>query len=221
MSKYFRIKGIEEDEIFRNLFIDYYPSLISFALYYVGDKTIAEDLVQEVFVKLWETRERWSAVGDFSAYVYQMVRFKCFNYLRAEKIRNEATRSFTEEVDITEINNYIAEETFRLVMNSMEDLPPACRTVFSLTLEGYSAKEIAEKLDIAVETVKKQKQIARKILKEKFGKLFLFLPAVSFIQRNHRKGGNSKIFFHILFRLNQDFFSFDTRFSYLLLSIQR
>ena len=61
MSKYFRIKGIEEDEIFRNLFIDYYPSLISFALYYVGDKTIAEDLVQEVFVKLWETRERWSA----------------------------------------------------------------------------------------------------------------------------------------------------------------
>ena len=104
-----------------------------------------------------------------------MVRFKCFNYLRAEKIRNEATRSFTEEIDITEINNYIAEETFRLVMNSMEDLPPACRTVFSLTLEGYSAKEIAEKLDIAVETVKKQKQIARKILKEKFGKLFLFL----------------------------------------------
>ena len=180
MSKYFRIKGIEEDEIFRNLFIDYYPSLISFALYYVGDKTIAEDLVQEVFVKLWETRERWSAGGDFSAYVYQMVRFKWFNYLRAEKIRNEATRSFTEEVDITEINNYIAEETFRLVMNSMEDLPPACRTVFSLTLEGYSAKEIAEKLDIAVETVKKQKQIARKILKEKFGKLFLFLPAVLF-----------------------------------------
>ena len=171
MSKYFRIRGIEEDEIFRNLFIDYYPSLISFALYYVGDKTIAEDLVQEVFVKLWETRERWSAVGDFSAYVYQMVRFKCFNYLRAEKIRNEATRSFTEEIDITEINNYIAEETFRLVMNSM---------VFSLTLEGYSAKEIAEKLDIAVETVKKQKQIARKILKEKFGKLFLFLPAVLF-----------------------------------------
>ena len=62
----------------------------------------------------------------------------------------------------------------------MEDLPPACRTVFSLTLEGYSAKEIADKLDIAVETVKKQKQIARKILKEKFGKLFLFLPAVLF-----------------------------------------
>ena len=192
MSKYFRIRGIEEDEIFRNLFIDYYPSLISFALYYVGDKTIAEDLVQEVFVKLWETRERWSAVGDFSAYVYQMVRFKCFNYLRAEKIRNEATRSFTEEVDITEINNYIAEETFRLVMNSMEDLPPACRTVFSLTLEGYSAKEIAEKLDIAVETVKKQKQIARKILKEKFGKLFLFLPAAD----DDSRPANQRALFH-------------------------
>ena len=137
-------------------------------------KSIAEDLVQEVFVKLWETRERWSAVDDFSAYVYQMVRFKCFNYLRAEKIRNEATRSFTEEIDITEINNYIAEETFRLVMNSMEDLPPACRTVFSLTLEGYSAKEIAEKLDIAVETVKKAKADSQENFKGKIWKIISF-----------------------------------------------
>lgn len=59
-------------------------------------------------------------------------------------------------------------------MNSMEDLPPACRTVFSLTLEGYSAKEIAEKLDIAVETVKKQKQIARENFKGKIWKIISF-----------------------------------------------
>ena len=116
----------------------------------------------------------------FSAYVYQMVRFKCFNYLRAEKIRNEATRSFTEEVDITEINNYIAEETFRLVMNSMEDLPPACRTVFSLTLEGYSAKEIAEKIRYCSRDRKKAKADSQENFKGKIWKIIFFLPAVLF-----------------------------------------
>ena len=77
----------------------------------------------------------------------------------------------------------------------MEDLPPACRTVFSLTLEGYSAKEIAEKLDIAVETVKKQKQIARKILRKNLENYFFFFLLSCFL--------NSFVF------------------RYLLLSIQR
>lgn len=165
-----------EDEFFRNLFMDYYSSLLSFAIYYVENETVAEDLVQDIFVKLWENQERWSQVDDFSAYIYQMVRFKCFDYLRAEKVRDAAKRTFTEELDITEINHYIEEEAFRLVVNSLDALPPACRAVFSLALEGYKAKDIAEQLDIAVETVKKQKQLARKILKEKLGKLLLFLP---------------------------------------------
>ena len=58
-----------EEQFFHNLFVEYYPSLCSFALRYVGDGEVVEDLVQDVFVKLWETRERWRAVADFSAYV--------------------------------------------------------------------------------------------------------------------------------------------------------
>lgn len=166
---------MREEEFFHKLFMDYYPSLHSFALHYVGDEGMAEDVVQDVFVKLWETRGTWKEVDNFSAYVYQMVRYRCFNHLRAEKIRKEATRSFTEEVDLTEINHYISEETFRLVYNSINELPPACRSVFTLALEGHKAKDIAEQLGIAVETVKKQKQIARKILKEKLGELYFLV----------------------------------------------
>ena len=163
---------MREEEFFHNLFMDYYPSLHSFALYYVEDEGVAEDVVQDVFVKLWEARGTWETVDNFSAYVYQMVRYRCFNYLRAEKTRNEATRSFTKEVDLTEINRYISEETFRLVYNAVNDLPPACRSVFILTLEGYKARDIADQLGITVETVKKQKQIARKMLKKKLGELY-------------------------------------------------
>ena len=141
---------------------------------YVEREEAAQDSVQDVFVKVWETREKLRGVENLSAYLYQMVRFKCFNHLRAEKIRHDATRSFTEEMDVVEMNEYIKEETFRIVMSIVEELPPGSRNVFSRVIQGYSAKEIAEELGITIETVKKQKQNARRVLKERLGNLFTF-----------------------------------------------
>ncbi len=168
-----------DESVFQALFVDYYPSLISFAVKYVNHEEVAEDIVQDVFVKVWETREKLRDVDNLSAYLYQMVRFKCFNHLRAEKIRQDATRSFTEEMDVVEMNEYIREETFRIVMHVVDELPTGSRNVFSRAIQGYSAKEIADELGITIETVKKQKQNARRVLKEKLGNLFtLFFAAV-------------------------------------------
>lgn len=164
-----------EEITFRDLFMDYYPSLFSFARHYVVESSIAEDLVQDVFVKIWETRENLKTIEDISAYLYQMVRFRCFNHLKGEKVRSSARQLFTQELHTDEIDNYIREETFRIVGKAMESLPPACRTIFSMTLDGYRAKDIADELHISVETIKKQKQIARRILKEKLGPSFFFL----------------------------------------------
>ena len=72
------------------------------------------------------------------------------------------------------MNEYIKEETFRIVMSIVEELPPGSRNVFSRVIQGYSAKEIAEDLGITIETVKKQKQNARRVLKERLGNLFTF-----------------------------------------------
>lgn len=168
---------IQEEDFFHDMFMDYYPSLLSFALYYVGDEMVAEDLVQDVFVKIWESRGQWRKVNNFSAYVYQMVRFRCFNYLRGEKLRMDMMRSYKEEtVDVVEINQYIEEEVARLVGQAMDGLPATYKQVISLSLEGYRVKEIAEKLNIGEETVKKRKQVAKQVLKEKLEKLYLFLP---------------------------------------------
>lgn len=166
---------VGDETVFQALFIDYYPALVSFAKKYVERDEVAEDIVQGVFVKVWEGRDGLRGVENLSAYLYQMVRFRCFNHLRAEKVRFEASRSYTNEMDVSEMYAYIKEETFRIVMRAVDELPAGSRNVFSRTLQGFSAKEIAEELGIAVETVKKQKQIARRQLKEKLGKLLSFL----------------------------------------------
>ncbi len=160
---------------FKELYKSNAPMLIFYAGKYVNAIT-AEDLVQDVFVKMWELREQWKGVENFSAYIYQMVRFRCFNYLRGEKLREEMMRSYKEEkLSIVEINQYIEEEIFRLVNQAMDSLPSTYKQVITLTLEGYRVKEIAEKLNVGEETVKKRKQAAKQVLKEKLGKLYVFL----------------------------------------------
>lgn len=187
------MKGIEDDNIsglirgdeeqFRRLFTDYYPSLLSFSVKYVENRDVAEDIVQDVFVRLWENRSELGEVTNLSAYLYQMVRNRSLNHLRAEKVRKDVSKKFHEE-PMQEMNHYVREETVRWVMHFLDQLPPACRNIFSRFLQGYSAKEIAEELHIAVETVKKQKQIARRILQ---GKLDSFLGCFWFLINRSKK----------------------------------
>jgi RNA polymerase sigma-70 factor (ECF subfamily) len=156
----------------QELFTRYYAPLISFARRYVPRET-GEDLVQDVFVRLWERHERVARVEDLPAYLYQMTRHRCLNYLRDEKSKERQARRFLETWDEEEIDGYIEEETFRLLMEAIDELPPACHAILSLGLQGHKAREIAARLNIAIATVKKQKQIARQILRRKLGVLVI------------------------------------------------
>ena len=73
-----------DERAFQGLFVDYYSVLVSFAMKYLDNQEAAEDIVQDVFVKIWETREKLGGIDNLSAYLYQMVRFRSFNYLRGE-----------------------------------------------------------------------------------------------------------------------------------------
>lgn len=161
------------EKAFHSLFTAYYPSLLSFASTFISDREISEDIVQETFAKIWENRKSSTKITNLTAYLYQTVRNRCLNHLRAVKVRQEAISVFQEETPVEESHHYLREETYRLVFNSLNNLPPACREVFLRTINGFSAKEIAEELSISVETVKKQKQNARRILKEELGHLYL------------------------------------------------
>ncbi|MDR1274568.1 MAG: sigma-70 family RNA polymerase sigma factor [Odoribacteraceae bacterium] len=162
----------ETVEKIQDFFTRYYASLLSFARRYVA-REVAEDVVQDVFVRLWEEHERLARVGDVPAYVYQMVRYRCLNHVRDERTRGLLARRYLAGWDEEEVDGYIEEETFRRLMEGIEELPPACHAILSLGLEGHKAAEIAERLNIAISTVKKQKQIARRILRQKLGLLVI------------------------------------------------
>lgn len=113
-------------------------------------------------------------------YLYRSVRNKCFTYLRNLKIQQhherEITNNWQEQEEPIVLNNLIQEEVYRQLLASIDELPPQCKKICTLTLEGKKPSEIAVELGLAVDTVKKQKQIALKRLQDKLGILFLLYP---------------------------------------------
>ncbi|MDR1414670.1 MAG: RNA polymerase sigma-70 factor [Odoribacteraceae bacterium] len=163
----------QEVEQIQDLFIGYYSSLLAFACRYVA-RDAAEDLVQDVFARLWERHDGLSRVADPSAYLYQMVRHRCLNHLRHERVKGLVVKRYLSEWQGEEIDAYIEEEAYRRLLEAIDELPPACHAILSLGLQGCKASEIADRLNIAISTVKKQKQIARRILRRKLGMFLIF-----------------------------------------------
>ena len=159
----------------QDLFVEYYPALKSFAVRYVGAAEVAEDLVQDVFLRLWEKTNPLQGVRDVSAYLYQMVRFRAIDYLRSEKTKEQTVRKYIAGLAEEEEEAYLEEEVYRRMIKAVEELSPAMHKVLSLSLEGLRTKEIAERLSVSAETVKKQKQIARRILRDKLLEILLLV----------------------------------------------
>lgn len=163
---------------FRLLFVNFYNSLVYFAMGYVREKELAEDIVQELFMQIWESDTRYMSYTSFKTFLYTSVRNACVNLLKHKEVEEKylqyaGTRE-TEDLRVME------EEIYRLLLRAVDELPPRCREVFEQVLAGKKNDEIAEILKISVLTVKKQKNIGLQILKEKLGKLYeiaiVFIP---------------------------------------------
>ncbi len=162
-----------DQKSFEFLFKSYYPSLCKYARNIVHSETTAEDLVMDIFVRMWELPEKLVIVTSVSGYLYQTVHNHCINYLtRKHKQFSELNAETINQLNILippdlstdplmEIN--IAELSIR-IEQSIEHLPVECRKIFILSrTEELSHKEIAEKLGISENTVKVQ--IYRALLK--------------------------------------------------------
>ena len=144
------------------------------------DDDIAEDLVQDIFIYLWDKRQTINFTSSISSYLYSAIRYKFFDLVDKQKVRADYVSAFQTFLDKGEhqTDNYISEKELSAVIErEVNNLPAKMREVFLLSRKEYlSNKEIAERLDISEKTVKNQISTALKTLRTKLGLVtFLFL----------------------------------------------
>ena len=171
-----------KEENYKVLFENFYKPLVQFAAAHTSDMGSAEDVVQEVFVYIWSKELEFENLLALKTYLYRSVLNRSRNYLRNNRLRQAHELRIVEaqeEHDNSLLNGIIREEVYRQLTAALEYLPPQCRKIYDLVQEGKKSSEIAEELGLAVETVKRQRKIARKILQEKLGKYTILLLLIS------------------------------------------
>lgn len=154
-------------EAFKQIFDTYYKSIFLFVLKYVKNKEIAEDVSQEVFIKVWENKREFSSSVGLRAYLYQAAKNRAINVLEHEKVKkkHQAEALLESNKDEFFYRNLIEQETKRQLLENVKKLPPKAQKVILLSLQGIKNQEIAERLDISVHTVKNHKAAAFNFLK--------------------------------------------------------
>jgi len=164
-----------DSKAFELLFNQLYPSMCVVAREYVKDDGIAEDIAQEAFIKLWNTRDRYENITSVKSFLYVMVKNMSLNYLKRDKLGNKFTESLNKE-DYYYFNNHIVEEeTYRILQQAIDDLPHRSAIVMNLSLQGMQNQEIAERLGVSVNTVKTLKYNSMKTLRIKLKHYFFIL----------------------------------------------
>lgn len=165
------VKEIREGdaEAFRRLFHAYCQPLITFAQRFVHDTQISENIVQEVFLRIWSAREHLEPTSSIKSYLYTAVRNEALKHLRHvavqqrshERLRHAAPETETPEDEL------IRGEIVAAVQQAVSGLPEKCRIIFCMNrYDRLTYREIAEIQNISIKTVETQMSRALKFLRK-------------------------------------------------------
>lgn len=160
-----------------NLFRAHYAFLCQAVFRVIGDRNLAEDLVQEVFYELWRKRATLKINQSLRAYLKRSAVNRTLNYIRDQRlvVDDESAMPFDLASDqVGAVQQLEADELQVQIEAAIGDLPERCRLVFGLSrFEEMSNKEIASHLDISVKTVENQMTKALRMLREKLSPYLL------------------------------------------------
>ena len=172
------MEGLSQDNrpAFEYIFRTYYPDLCRFGVTYVRDIDVAEELVQEIFINIWERRYKLSINSSIKSYLFTAVRNKSFNFLKLQ-LPKEYKKVDVDNVAFADTSNKEEDLAFEdlkeYVSQAIDCLPEKCKVIFNLSRNaGLTYKEIAEELDISVKTVENQIGIALKKLREQLNPIW-------------------------------------------------
>ena len=166
-----------EETRFEDIYLSYFSKMKYFAKEYVISEEDAENIVQDVFVELWENKEMLNMHMNLIAYLFTTIKNKCLNHLRhklvvqetASKLQEEYTISLRMNLDSLEAfdNNLFSDQDIeKIISRALDTLYEKCRTIFIMSkIEGKKQKEIAQELNISINTIETQMGIAYKKLR--------------------------------------------------------
>ena len=170
-----RLKNGDRD-VFEILFHDNYRNLVLYAKKFVIDTEISRDLVQDVFIYMWDKREKLNINRSLSSYLFRAVHNGCINHLKRESTKESYIRNFLLSINEGSYCSAASDDAHELVVHKdlserieliVEGLPEQCRNIFRMSrFKGLKNKEIADIYAISPRTVETQLYRALKVLKE-------------------------------------------------------
>jgi RNA polymerase sigma-70 factor (family 1) len=164
---------------FRMLYMHYYNILVSYSLQMINAREAAEDIVQELFMSIWEKNVQFKSEESFLAYLYNSIRNASINYLHHKNVEESYVEKMMKDYEPfkgEEMEDELFEpEVFRLLFKVIDELPPRGREIFMMHLDGKKNEEIALLLHISILTVKVHKRRAMVEIKKKFSGFNYFL----------------------------------------------
>jgi RNA polymerase sigma-70 factor (family 1) len=166
-----RIALSEDMQAYKELYLLMYPDLHRFCYSFTRSKEVSEEVISDVFIKLWQIRSQLSSINNLRVYLYHITKNLSLNYL-AQASRNPTV--LPEHIDIESLiefrdpeDLYISKEVIQKIKLFIQKLPPQCKVIFFLVREhGLTYKEVADILNISVLTVRNQLAIAAKKIAE-------------------------------------------------------
>ena len=179
----------DDENAFSELFYRYYSGLCAFVFRYLGDEVLTEELVQEVFVRMWEKRRQLNIRTSVKSYLFRSVKNELINRQQHEKVEQKYRKLIQQDENELGAEQVLPEvDLMKKIEASIEALPPKRKEIFRLSREkGLSYREIAGQLDISVKTVEAQMGQALKQLREDLKDYRHFVIGLSLLEKKFRK----------------------------------
>lgn len=156
----------------KEIYEEYFESLRGFLYYKTGDIDLAEDLVQEVFIKVWEKRDDIKK-ETLKSLLYTIANNLMINHFNHQKVVAKHQGEASREMKMEQVSPHFSleeKEFEKKLNNSIKALPDGCREVFLMNrIDKLKYGEIAERLELSVKAIEKRMSKAISILKDQLG----------------------------------------------------
>ncbi|MBX2925237.1 MAG: RNA polymerase sigma-70 factor [Chitinophagaceae bacterium] len=156
-----------DQQAYNDLFVLFYQSLKQFAFSFLKSKQLSEEVVSDVFIKIWQKRSSLHTIINLKLYLFTSTRNVALNYLKKQKgLNNLPVEDYWVELNSIYFDPeqlMITAEMIARVHRAVQSLPSRCRLIFKLVKEeGLKYREVAELLNLSVKTVENQMTLALK-----------------------------------------------------------